>query len=74
MPCTFPTLPINCSRSTIRVKLDGEDDILGVGDAINKTESEQVAALSALHQLNALGKVCHSSYVMHRALPRSTNS
>jgi len=46
-------------RATIKVKLEGEDDILGVGDAINKTESEQLAALSALHQLNALGKVGH---------------
>jgi small subunit ribosomal protein S24e len=39
---------------------------VGVGDAANKTESEQLAALSALHQLNALGKVggfsyCHAS-------------
>lgn len=58
----FPALPIDLSRSTIKVKLDGEDDILGVGDAINKTESEQLAALSALHQLNALGKVCRSSW------------
>jgi small subunit ribosomal protein S24e len=39
---------------------------VGVGDAFNKTESEQLAALSVLHQLNALGKVgdflhCHAS-------------
>ena len=58
----IPRSPIDFSRSTIKVKLDGEDDILGVGDSINKTESEQLAALSALHQLNALGKVCHSSW------------
>jgi hypothetical protein len=58
----FPALPIDFSRSIIKVKLDGEGDILGIGDAINKTESEQLSALSALHQLNALGKVCHSSW------------
>jgi hypothetical protein len=44
------------SRVTTRIKLEGKDDVLGVGDALDKTESEKLAALSALHQLNALGK------------------
>ena len=39
------------------MRLGSEVDITGTGDAINKTDSEQLAALSALHQLNALGKV-----------------
>jgi hypothetical protein len=41
--------------------LDDENDVLGVGDAINKKESEKLAALSAVHQLNALGKAGHLS-------------
>jgi hypothetical protein len=50
---------IDLSRATIEVKLQDENDVLGVGDAINKKESEKLAALSALHQLNALGKAGH---------------
>ena len=57
----FLALFIDSSRVTIEVKLEGESDILGIGDAINKKESEQLAALSALHQLNALGKASHFS-------------
>jgi hypothetical protein len=52
---------INLNRSTIGVKVEGENDVLGVGDAINKKESEKLAALSAVHQLNALGKAGHFS-------------
>ena len=47
---------INLRRATVEVQLASEVAITGTGDAINKTESEQLAALSALHQLNALGK------------------
>ncbi|KAF8274097.1 hypothetical protein EI94DRAFT_1768945 [Lactarius quietus] len=43
-------------RATVRIQLGSEVDITGTGDSINKTDSEQLAALSALHQLNALGK------------------
>jgi hypothetical protein len=57
----FLALFIDSSRGTIEVKLEGENDVLGIGDAINKKESEQLAALSALHQLNALGKAGHFS-------------
>jgi hypothetical protein len=52
---------INLNRATIEIKLEGENDVLGVGDAINKKESEKLAALSAIHQLNALGKAGHFS-------------
>ncbi|KAI0275064.1 P-loop containing nucleoside triphosphate hydrolase protein [Gloeopeniophorella convolvens] len=44
-------------RATIKLQLEGTLIIIGIGDAINKTESEQLAALSALHQLNGLGKL-----------------
>ncbi|KAI0308201.1 P-loop containing nucleoside triphosphate hydrolase protein [Multifurca ochricompacta] len=47
---------IHGKRATIKVQLEGEATVLGVGDAVNKTDSEQLAALSALHQLNSLGK------------------
>jgi len=47
---------INLRRATVRVQLGSGVAITGTGDAINKTDSEQLAALSALHQLNALGK------------------
>jgi hypothetical protein len=57
----FLALFIDFGRATIEVKLEGENDVLGVGDAINKKESEKLAALSALHQLNALGKAGHFS-------------
>jgi hypothetical protein len=55
------TLFIDLDRTTIEVKLEDENVVLGVGDAINKKESERLAALSAIHQLNALGKVGHFS-------------
>ena len=42
--------------------MEGENDVLGVGDAINKKESERLAALSAIHQLNVLGKAGHFSF------------
>ncbi len=61
IPCPILALFIDISRATIEVKLEGENDILGVGDAINKKESEKLAALSAVHQLNALGKAGHFS-------------
>lgn len=57
--CLF--LFIDSIRATIEVKLEGENNILGVGDAINKKKSEKLAALSAIHQLNALGKAGHFS-------------
>ncbi|KAH9023758.1 P-loop containing nucleoside triphosphate hydrolase protein [Lactarius hengduanensis] len=44
-------------RATVRVQLGNEVVVTGTGDGINKTDSEQLAALSALHQLNALGKL-----------------
>jgi hypothetical protein len=47
---------IDLNRATIEVKMEGENDVSGVGDAINKKESEKLAALSAIYQLNALGK------------------
>ena len=52
----FLTIFINPRRATVRVQLGSEVDITGTGDAISKTDSEQLAALSTLHQLNALGK------------------
>jgi hypothetical protein len=55
------SLFIDLNRTTIEVKLDGENDVLGVGDSINKKDSEKLAALSAIHQLNALGKAGHFS-------------
>jgi hypothetical protein len=57
----YLALFIDLNRTTIEVKLEGGNDILGVGDAINKKESEKLAALSAIHQLNALGKAGHLS-------------
>jgi hypothetical protein len=57
----FLALFIDFSRTTVEVKLEGENDVLGVGDAVNQKESEKLAALSALHQLNALGKAGHFS-------------
>lgn len=57
----YLALFIDLNRSTIEVKLEGENDVLGVGDAINKKESEKLAALSAVYQLNALGKAGHFS-------------
>ncbi|KAH9081657.1 P-loop containing nucleoside triphosphate hydrolase protein [Lactarius deliciosus] len=44
-------------RATVGVQLGNDVVVTGTGDAINKTDSEQLAALSALHQLNALGKL-----------------
>ncbi|KAF8506701.1 P-loop containing nucleoside triphosphate hydrolase protein [Russula emetica] len=44
-------------RATIEVKMEGESNVLGVGDAIDRKESEKLAALAAIHQLNALGKL-----------------
>jgi len=41
--------------------LEDDNDVLGVGDSINKKESKKLAALSAVHQLNALGKAGHFS-------------
>lgn len=69
---------IDCRRATIEVKLEDENDVLGVGDAVNPKESEKLAALSAVHQLNALGKagfflryyVC-VSYLIPRAVRRT---
>jgi hypothetical protein len=58
----YPALQIDFNRATIKVQLEGEDEIVGIGDAVNKTESEKLAALSVLHQLNTLGKVSHFSY------------
>lgn len=57
----YPALFIDLNRATTEVKLEGEGNVLGVGDAINKKESEKLAALSAIHQLNALGKAGHFS-------------
>jgi hypothetical protein len=57
----YLALLINLNRATIEVKVEGENDVLGVGDAINKKESERLAALSAIHQLNVLGKAGHFS-------------
>jgi hypothetical protein len=57
----YLALFIDLNRTTTEVKLDDENDVLGVGDAINKKESEKLAALSAVHQLNALGKAGHLS-------------
>jgi hypothetical protein len=52
---------IDLNRATIEVKMEGENDVLGVGDAINRKDSEKLAALAAIHQLNALGKAGHFS-------------
>jgi hypothetical protein len=57
----YLALFIYLNRATIEVKVEDEDDVLGVGDAINRKESEKLAALSAIHQLNALGKAGHFS-------------
>ncbi len=57
----YLALFIDLNRTTIEVKLEDENDVLGVGDAINKKESEKLAALSAIHQLNALGNAGHFS-------------
>jgi hypothetical protein len=57
----YLALFVDLNRATIEVKLEGENDVLGVGDAINKKESEKLAALSAVYQLNALGKAGHFS-------------
>lgn len=70
----YLVLFIDLNRATIEVKLEGEDDVLGVGDAINKKESEKLAALSAIHQLKALGKVGHLMLSCLRVLPGSPSS
>jgi hypothetical protein len=57
----FLALFIDCDRSTIEVKLEDGNDVLGVGDALHQKESEKLAALSAVHQLNALGKAGYFS-------------
>jgi hypothetical protein len=57
----YLALFIDLNRTTIEVKLEDENDVFGVGDSINKKESEKLAALSAIHQLNALGKAGHFS-------------
>ncbi|KAI0260391.1 hypothetical protein BC834DRAFT_901045 [Gloeopeniophorella convolvens] len=41
--------------ATIDLHLEGDQTITGTGDATKKATSEQLAALSALHQLNSLG-------------------
>jgi hypothetical protein len=57
----YLALFIDLNRATIEIKLEDENYVLGVGDAINRKESEKLAALSAVHQLNALGKAGHLS-------------
>jgi len=57
----YLALLVDLNRATVKVKMEGENDVLGVGDAINKKESEKLAALSAINQLNALGKAGHFS-------------
>ena len=64
LACLLSGSLINLCRATVRVQLGSEVSITGTGDAINKTESEQLAALSALHQLNALGKA--GGYIFSR--------
>jgi len=70
----YLALFIDFGRATIELKVEGENDVLGVGDAINKKESEKLAALSAVHQLNALGKAGHFSPSHVCVLPRSPSS
>jgi hypothetical protein len=60
----FLTIFINPRRATIKIQLGSDLNITGTGDSVNKTDSEQLAALSALHQLNALGKA--GSHVFSR--------
>ncbi len=56
---------ISANRSTVTVKHEN-GDLTGVGDSANRKAAENLAALSALYQLDARGAVCRFLHIYVR--------